>query len=41
MLAFAAMPVFNAFHEFTEGALLPGIDNACWTHEPMPGARPH
>ena len=30
MLAFAAMLVFKAFHEFTEGALVPGIDNAYW-----------
>jgi high-affinity iron transporter len=30
MLAFAAMLLFKAFHEFTEGALIPGIDNAWW-----------
>jgi high-affinity iron transporter len=30
MLAFAAMLVLKAFHEFTEGALVPGIDNAYW-----------
>ena len=30
MLVFAAMLVFKAFHEFTEGGLVPGIDNAWW-----------
>ncbi len=30
MLAFAVMLVFKAFHEFTEGALIPGVDNAYW-----------
>jgi high-affinity iron transporter len=30
MLGFAAMLVLKAFHEFTEGALIPGIDNAYW-----------
>jgi high-affinity iron transporter len=30
MLVFAAMLVFKAFHEFTEGGLVPGIDNAYW-----------
>lgn len=30
MLVFAAMLVLKAFHEFTEGGLLPGIDNAYW-----------
>ncbi len=30
MLVFAAMLAFKAFHEFTEGALIPGIDNAWW-----------
>lgn len=30
MLFFAAMLVFKAFHEFTEGALVSGIDNAYW-----------
>lgn len=30
MLAFAALLVLKAFHEFTEGALIPGIDNAYW-----------
>lgn len=30
MLAFAALLVFKAFHEFTEGGLIPGIDNAYW-----------
>ena len=30
MLAFAAMLVLKGFHEFTEGALVPGIDNAYW-----------
>lgn len=30
MLAFAALLVLKAFHEFTEGALIPGIDNARW-----------
>lgn len=30
MLVFAVMLVFKAFHEFTEGALIPGIDNAYW-----------
>ena len=37
MLAFAAMLLFKAFHEFTEGGLIPGIDNAWWhiTTEPF------
>ena len=30
MVMFAVMLVFKAFHEFTEGALIPGIDNAYW-----------
>lgn len=30
MLMFALMLVFKAFHEFTEGALIPLIDNAYW-----------
>lgn len=30
MLVFAAMLLFKAFHEFTEGGLVPGIDNAYW-----------
>ncbi len=30
MLAFAAMLLVKAFHEFTEGGLVPGIDNAYW-----------
>ncbi len=30
MLAFAVMLVFKAFHEFTEGAWIPGIDNSYW-----------
>ena len=30
MLAFAVMLVFKAFHEFTEGAWIPGIDNTYW-----------
>lgn len=32
MLAFCAMLTLKAFHEFTEIALIPGIDNAYW-HE--------
>ncbi|MEO8248856.1 MAG: FTR1 family protein [Burkholderiales bacterium] len=30
MLAFAALLVLKSFHEFTEGGLIPGIDNAWW-----------
>jgi len=30
MLAFAAMLVLKGFHEFTEGGLVPGVDNAYW-----------
>lgn len=30
MLVFAALLVIKAFHEFTEGGLVPGIDNAYW-----------
>lgn len=30
MLAFAALLVLKSFHEFTEGGLIPGIDNAFW-----------
>jgi high-affinity iron transporter len=30
MLVFAVLLVFKAFHEFTEMALIPGIDNSYW-----------
>lgn len=30
MVVFALQLVFYAFHEFTEGGLLPGLDNAYW-----------
>ena len=30
MLVFAAMLVLKGFHEFTEGGLIPGLDNAYW-----------
>jgi high-affinity iron transporter len=30
MFVFAAMLIFKAFHEFTEGGFVPGIDNAYW-----------
>lgn len=30
MVAFSAQLVLHAFHEFTEGGLVPGLDNAWW-----------